>query len=159
VQATDGSFYGTTSSGGAQGNGTLFSISSTGVFRMLHDLTYTEGELPDAPLLQHTNGLLYGTANQGGPGNYGTFFSLDVGLKPFVKFLPSTTQVGTNVQILGQGFTGTTDVSFNGVPAAFSIVYDTYLVATVPVGATSGYITVTTPTGTLNSDKQFVVAP
>jgi hypothetical protein len=50
-------------------------------------------------------------------------------------------------------------VDFDGVPVSFNIVYDTYLVATVPAGATTGYIMVTTPSGVLKSDKQFVVSP
>jgi hypothetical protein len=38
-------------------------------------------------------------------------------------------------------------------------VSDTYLTATVPNGATSGFITVTTPSGTLKSNKKFLITP
>jgi hypothetical protein len=76
-----------------------------------------------------------------------------------VTFLPAARQVGHTVEILGQGFTGTSAVSFNGIPAAFNVYADTYMTATVPAGATTGFIKVTTPSGTLTSNKQFQVKP
>jgi hypothetical protein len=36
-------------------------------------------------------------------------------------------------------------------------VSDTYIKATVPAGATTGIVSVVTPSGTLNSNPQFVV--
>jgi uncharacterized repeat protein (TIGR03803 family) len=160
VQATDGNFYGTTNSGGQyNAYGVLFRISSTGVFKVLHNFSPTTEWGAQTTMVQHTNGILYGTTEVGGSGGFGTFYSLDLKLAPFVKFLPASTYVGSKVDILGQGLFGTTQVLFNGVPASFGLIYDTYMVATVPAGATTGYITVTTPTGTLKSDKQFIVAP
>ena len=87
------------------------------------------------------------------------FFSLNVGLDPFVTFLPAARPVGGVVQILGQGFTGTTSVSFNGTPASFTVYADTFLTAKVPAGATTGNITVTEPSGTRTSNKIFRVMP
>jgi uncharacterized repeat protein (TIGR03803 family) len=159
MQATDGNFYGTNNVGGAQGWGVLFRMSPMGVFKVLHAFDWATGASPQAAVLQHTNGILYGTTAVGGSATEGTFYSLDLKLAPFVKFLPASASVGSKVDILGQGLFGTTQVSFNGVPATFYLTYDTYLVATVPAGATTGYITVTTPTGTLKSDKQFIVGP
>jgi hypothetical protein len=63
------------------------------------------------------------------------------------------------VEILGQGFTGTTAVSFNGVAAKFNNSSDTYMTATVPDGALSGPVTVTTFTSTLTSNRSFLVNP
>ena len=60
---------------------------------------------------------------------------------------------------LGQGFAGTLSVSFNGTPATFTVYRDTFLVATVPAGASTGSVTVTTPTGTLTSNDPFRVMP
>ena len=49
-------------------------------------------------------------------------------------------------------------VTFNGVPAtSFTVVKDTYLTAVVPSGATSGTVAVTTPNGTLKSNRKFRV--
>jgi len=59
--------------------------------------------------------------------------------------------------ILGNTLSGTTSVTFNGVAATFTVPSDTYISATVPVGATTGPVVVTAPTGTLTSNKNFVV--
>jgi len=48
-------------------------------------------------------------------------------------------------------------VFLNGTPAPFTIVSDRFILATVPSGATSGYVTVQTPSGTLTSDIVFHV--
>jgi uncharacterized repeat protein (TIGR03803 family) len=125
----------------------------------VHTFTISTGISPYDTLIQHTNGLLYGMTLSGGAADDGVFYSLDVGLKPFVTYLPTYGRVGTTVQILGEGFTADSTVSFNGVPASFTEVYPTYLRAVVPGGAMSGPITVTTPTGTLTSNKTFLVRP
>ena len=84
-----------------------------------------------------------------------------MGLGPFVSILPSLRwgKAGATIQFLGQGFTGTTALSFNGVPATFTVVSDTFLTAKVPTGATSGKVTVKTPSGTLTSSQVFKVVP
>jgi uncharacterized protein (TIGR03437 family) len=49
-------------------------------------------------------------------------------------------------------------VSFNGIPAAFTVVSDTEIQATVPAGATTGTVTIDTPGGgTLTSNAIFQV--
>jgi uncharacterized repeat protein (TIGR03803 family) len=163
VQATDGNFYGTNDIGGLGGfaAGVLFRITPTGTFTVLHNFFWDTGGSAQATLLQHTNGVLYSTTAVGGTGNGGdgTFYSFDVGLGPFVSFLPAAGKVGNTIEFLGQGFTGTTAVFFNGTPATFSVVTDTYLKATVPAGATIGFVTVTTPGGILTSNKKFRVRP
>jgi hypothetical protein len=74
-----------------------------------------------------------------------------------VSFSPTSGPVGTSVTITGTNFTGTTDVRFNGVSATFTVVTSTQITATVPAGATTGPITVTTPDGTATSGTNFVV--
>jgi hypothetical protein len=93
----------------------------------------------------------------GGTVSSGTFYSLRVGLKPFVSLLPYSGKVGKTIEFLGQGFTGTTAVSFNGIAASFTVKSSTYLTAIVPTGATTGFVTVTTPKGKLASNKKFRV--
>jgi uncharacterized repeat protein (TIGR03803 family) len=157
VQASDGNFYGT-AYGGANGEGVLYRVSAAGDFAVLHTFDWSDGGFPENTLMQHTNGQVYGTTFEGGSAGNGTFFSLDVGLAPFVTYLPTYGRAGALVQILGQGFTSGSRVSFNGTPAASSVVvYPTYLRVIVPSGATTGPITVTTDTGTLTSNKVFVV--
>jgi hypothetical protein len=78
-------------------------------------------------------------------------------LAPFVSLVRNSGKVGAVVEILGQGFIGATGVSFNGTAAAFRVKSATYLTATVPAGATTGPVTVTTPGGALTSSKVFRV--
>ena len=163
VQATDGNVYGANQGGGGDnsvsGSGVLFRITTEGGFTVVHYLTSSTGSLPQSALMQHTNGLLYGMTAGGGSAGGGTFYSLNVGLQPFVTYLSSYGRVGTTVQILGEGFTADSTVSFNGTTATYKLVYPTYIRAIVPDGATSGPITVTTANGTLTSNKLFIVHP
>ncbi len=50
---------------------------------------------------------------------------------------PDHGPVGTQVVITGTGFTGATEVTFNGVDATFTVNSDTKITATVPAGATT----------------------
>jgi uncharacterized repeat protein (TIGR03803 family) len=159
VLATDGNFYGTTSAGGANGDGTIFEITAAGTLTTLHNFDGTDGADTESALLQATNGTFYGTTYGGGTSGNGTIFSLSTGLGPFVAFLPAARPVGGVVEILGQGFTGASGVSFNGTAATFTVESDTYLTATVPAGASTGSIIVTEPGGTLTSNKTFRVVP
>ena len=75
------------------------------------------------------------------------------------SFTPSSGPVGTLVVITGTGFTGTTAVRFNATPAiVFTVSSATQITATVPTGATTGPIAVTTPDGTDTSTTSFTVA-
>ena len=164
VQANDQNLYGGNSFGGSVGEGTLFRISSTGgSYSVLYNFDGGTGSTPDATLFQHTNGILYGDTFSGGTGacsgQCGVFYSLNAGLPAFVSFLPAAGKVSATIQFLGQGFTGTTGVSFNGTAANFKVVTDTFMRATVPSGATTGSVTVKTPGGTLTSNKLFRVTP
>jgi uncharacterized repeat protein (TIGR03803 family) len=157
VEATDGNFYGTTMMGGTSNDGTIYRVSPTGDFSVLYNFDWATGIYPQAELVQHTNGILYGEANNGGPFSAGVFFGIDIGAPPFVRLVTNFGKVGQTIGILGQGFTGATDVSFNGIPATFTVSSDTYLEAIVPAGATTGFVTVTTSTGTLTSNQQIQI--
>src|ERR1039458_1716400 len=158
VQATDGNFYGTTSSAGANGYGTVFKITAGGVLTTLHSFAGTfDGSWPYAGLVQATDGNFYGTTNSGGAISYGTVFSLSVGLGPFVETEPTSGKVGAAVIILGTNLTGATSVRFNGTTAKFTVVSSSEIKTTVPAGATTGKVSVVTPSGTLYSNTNFVV--
>jgi uncharacterized repeat protein (TIGR03803 family) len=165
IQATDGNFYGTTYAGGAVGSGTVFRVTPSGTLTTLHSFDYfKDGAYPLGGLAQDTNGTLYGTTTYGGAysrsglGN-GTIFSLSMGLGPFVETQPASGPVGAGVRILGTNLTGATSVTFNGTPAVFTMVSNSFITTTVPAGATSGNVQVVTPGGTLSSNVPFRVLP
>ena len=160
VEGTNGFLYGTTVDGGTFNDGTIYSISlGGGNPDTLYSFDGTTGTSPGAPLAQHTNGTFYSDSAWGGSDDLGTFYSFSAGLSPFVRLVTTSAKVGKTVEILGQGFTGTTAVSFNGMAATFHVGSQTYLTAIVPAGATNGLVTVTTPSGVLKSNQVFRVVP
>ncbi len=75
-------------------------------------------------------------------------------------FTTASGPVGSTVTLNGCDFTGATAVIFNGVAASsFAVDSDTQITATVPTGATSGPISVTTAAGTATSTGNFTVIP
>jgi uncharacterized repeat protein (TIGR03803 family) len=153
IQATDGNFYGTSY------YGTIFQMTAAGTLTTLHDFSGTDGQNPEGGLAQRTDGTFYGVTYRGGTRDLGVVYSLNTGLGAFVKTLPTSSKVEAKVGILGGGLTGATDVTFNGVPATFSILSDTFMAAIVPTGATSGPVQITTPGGTLTTTVNFQVTP
>jgi hypothetical protein len=148
------------------GLGTLATITRKG--SLLHTIPFdgTNGEGPDAPVLQSSDGTLAGvtfgggTVPQGQVGS-GVVFSLDAALAPpkplFVSFNPARGKAGSPVLIHGSHFVGATAVSFNGVSAGFKVLNTGNLLATVSQGATTGPIAVTNAGGTTASQKTFTV--
>lgn len=153
---SDGNIYGTTSEGGNNLLGTIFELTPSGSFQPLWSFSGGFGN-PYSGVFQGTTGVFYGTTLGVAP-TVGTIYSLSTGLGSFVIDVPATAKVGAKVTILGNGLKGTTSVSFNGVPAVFTVASATKITATVPTGATSGTVTVVTPTGTLNSNVPFTVS-
>jgi len=73
------------------------------------------------------------------------------------SFTPASGPVGTSVTISGTNFTGATAVRFNGTSANFTVNSASTITASVPAGATSGSISVTTSAGTASSASSFTV--
>jgi uncharacterized repeat protein (TIGR03803 family) len=155
---SDGNVYGTTMGAtgrsGAYYPSTAFEIDSTNGFVPLYTFCQT-GACPDggvtAGMIEGTSGIFYGTLQDG------TVFSLATGLSPFVTTTPSSGAVGSTVYILGTNLTGSTAVTFNGISAKFTVESSSEIKATVPKGATTGNVEVTTPGGKLASNVVFTV--
>src|SRR5579871_345938 len=75
----------------------------------------------------------------------------------FTTFSPTSGAVGIPVTITGQYLTGTTKVTFDGVSATFTVNSDTQITATVPTGAKTGKIAITTKGVTVTSSTNFTV--
>jgi len=87
VQAADGTIYGTKSAGGAAGSGTIFKISTDGIFSILHSFSavdptnYVNGDgatpsFAEGSLLLAVDGTLYGLTTYGGAYGAGVVFKI-----------------------------------------------------------------------------------
>jgi uncharacterized repeat protein (TIGR03803 family) len=122
VQATDGNFYGTTSSGCSHygcGGGTVFKITPSGTLTTLHSFSDAGGANPYAGLVQATDGNFYGTTLFGGASN-----NCDKGCGTVFKITPSGTLTtlhtfdGTDGELPYAGLIQATDGNFYGTTYA-----------------------------------------
>jgi uncharacterized repeat protein (TIGR03803 family) len=187
LQATDGDFYGTTYEGGTDHVGSVFSLSvglrpflkllpasgkegatitilggglsgATGVSfdgTAATDVTIVSDSeiLVQVPAGAETGKVKVTTAS-------GSTISSSASFKvtpTIFAFAPPSGLVGTTVIIAGTGFLQTTKVTFNGKVATFAAPTDTQITATVPVGATTGKIAITTKGGTTRTATNFTV--
>ena len=86
IQGSDGNFYGSTSYGGAYGQGTVFRVTPAGVETVLYSFSgctfnngcgfagSLDGAIPAAGLIQGGDGNFYGTTSSGGAYSVGTVF-------------------------------------------------------------------------------------
>jgi uncharacterized repeat protein (TIGR03803 family) len=77
IQGSDGNFYGTTYNGGSSAKGTVFRITATGNFMVLHSFMGSDGDTPYSSLLQASDGNFYGTTYFGGAFNLGTVYRIN----------------------------------------------------------------------------------
>lgn len=95
----------------------------------------------------------------GGTCTSASFFTVTILPAVIASFSPASGPVGTPVTLNGANFIGATAVTFNGVPAAFTVASNTSIATAVPLGATSGAISVTSLGGTGTSASSFTVTP
>jgi uncharacterized repeat protein (TIGR03803 family) len=163
IQASDGNYYGTTSSG------SFYSITQSGVFSELGVYPTTLATTsPIAIPLQGSSGDIYTTTSDGGPTSFGNsdiggIYSYSASLakpKAVVKwFLPTNAPVGASVVIAGANFVNTSKVIFKGTTtsATFTVNASGFITAVVPAGAVTGPIKITTPAGRITSSVIFTV--
>jgi len=78
VQGSDGNLYGTASSGGSVGGGTIFEITPAGAESVFYQFgsNQNDGAGPRAALVQGGDGNLYGTTSGGGSNGLGAVFKI-----------------------------------------------------------------------------------
>src|ERR1700757_917634 len=88
--------YGITGSGGATGNGVIYSINSDGSnYKLLYSFNGTDGGGPAGTLAAGLDGKLYGTTTQGGLNNAGTIYAYDTLAHTFKKLADMGQTTGT----------------------------------------------------------------
>lgn len=97
--------------------------------------------------------------NDGGLGQSATAFTVQT--PPDIEtFSPVRGPVGTVIILTGKGFAGATGLTVGGTTVtSFTVNSATKITATVPVGATTGPVSVTTPVATSFSAQAFTVTP
>ncbi|MFQ5637679.1 MAG: DNRLRE domain-containing protein [bacterium] len=73
------------------------------------------------------------------------------------NFIPINGVAGTLVTIVGDHFNEAVSVRFHGVSAAFTVFSEREIHATVPAGAGTGPIRISTPGGSADSAREFAV--
>ena len=111
MQAGDGNFYGTTTSGGASGQGTVFKVTPSGVETVLYSFAggfvgVADGASPSTPLIQGSDGNFYGTSTVGGMSNQGILFKVTATGVETVLYYFSGVPDGKNPGALIQGADG-----------------------------------------------------
>ena len=125
VQASDGRFYGGTSSGGSGGAGTVFAMTADGTVSTLHAFNGGDGTGPVGALVQGGDGTLYGVTG-GGYLGYGTLFSLspDGNFLTLHLFSPQEGTAPASAPIFGDdGRLYGTTIQYGGAPGASGSVY------------------------------------
>jgi len=186
LQGTDGSFYGTTLDGGTTNLGSVFNVTNglgsfvrstttsgkvgavvtilgtdlTGATSVTFGGVSSTFTIVSASEITTTvpAGAITGMVNVALP--TGTLKSNVIyRVTPqLLSFSPSSGTVGTSVTITGVSLTKTTKVTFGGVATkSFTVNSDTQITATVPSGAKTGKIQMTTTGGTATSTTNFTV--
>jgi uncharacterized repeat protein (TIGR03803 family) len=186
-QHTNGILYGDTDSGDSHGDGVFYSLnigaaefarlqptsgnvgSSVGIFGQgftgtkavsFNGVNATPLSVTDTYLtVKVPSGAKTGTVTVVRPsGNLNSLQQFKV-TPTISSFSPSSGKVGTIVTINGTGLTQTTKVTFGMKAATFKFISDSKVTATVPSGAKTGKVTVTTAGGSATSSGTFTVTP
>lgn len=90
-------------------------------------------------------------------GMMGQFTVLPVCAPKITSVLPNPLGIGALAAIIGQNFTGASAVKFNNTNSVFTILNDSVISATVPIGTTIGKVTVTNSCGTNSTLTNFTL--
>jgi uncharacterized repeat protein (TIGR03803 family) len=153
AHGSDGSFYGTTYSGGDNGYGTVFNITTDGTFTSLYSFTGGyDGGNPSAALVQGSDGNFYGTTENGGDNYDGDVFQImpDGTLTSLYSFTGGNDGSGPQAALVQGGdgsFYGTTpSAGANGDGTVFKITSNGQFSTLYEFGSVEQVINVTSYT-------------
>jgi uncharacterized repeat protein (TIGR03803 family) len=78
IQGSDGNYYGTTTTGGANHAGSIYKLTPNGDLSVFYSFSGDDGDDPVAGLIEGSDGSLYGTTNQGGTYGRGTVYRISL---------------------------------------------------------------------------------
>ena len=137
VSGNDGKLYGTTSNGGTDSCGVIFSFDTSGnEFSVIHNFDIKHGSYPYGSLLKATDGKLYGMTTSGGSDSAGVIYSYNPSNSVYTDLFDFDKIHGANPQrSLMQASTGllfgttTGGGTYNeGVSFSYNISSNTYSV-------------------------------
>jgi uncharacterized repeat protein (TIGR03803 family) len=142
VVGPDGALYGTTVSGGASNQGSIFKITTAGVVTTLANFYGYNGMAPNAGLILASDGHFYGTTTSGGANNLGTVFRMTPsGTLTTLAHLTTATGGAPRaplMQALDGHFYGTTSANGNGSGTIFRMTSSGVITVLVNFSGTSG---------------------
>lgn len=145
LRLPSGESYGTASSGGAHGFGSVFRVTAGGEVETVVSFTGTSGSAPGsgptAGLVLGPDSAFYGTTSAGGAGGFGTVFKV--------------TAAGVFTQLVD--FTGTAGAAKGSVPGPLVLHPDGNFYGTTAAGGGGGFGTIfkMTPGGSLTTPAEF----
>jgi uncharacterized repeat protein (TIGR03803 family) len=95
IKGNDGNLWGMTGSGGINTYGTIFKITTSGVFTIIYSFDYTHGANPAGHLVLSSDGNYYGATRAGGASGYGAVFKMtSAGVVTVIHSFNGTTDGG-----------------------------------------------------------------
>ena len=140
VQGNDGNFYGTTTAGGAYGDGTVFRLTPAGTLTTLVTFAGNPNGYPDDSLIQGSDGNFYGTTSSGGANGTGQIFRLD---GPPIGYGTSARTSENTRATFTVAFDDPSGLGIDSIAFPTASAHGTLTVGTIAETGTTGTVTLT----------------
>ncbi len=165
IQGSDGNIYGTTSAGGAAGEGTFFEMTLAGQVTILHSFgdgsVTNDGAVPTAGVIQGQDGSFYGTTSAGGEIGLGTVFKESTNLPAITSGLAVNGAVGVDFTYQIRATLSPTSYAQTGLPPGLALDSTTGQIFGLPMttGTTNVTLSVTNGAGTSTATLVITILP